>query len=470
MDFFFEAVERLALPCLLVLAAVFSGGALTAKPSQAQANGPGPPNIIVLFADDVGYGDLSSYGHPVIDTPHLDRLAAQGTRFTSFYTGSWCVPSRTQLLTGRYKSRMNFRGGTGAGGEGRLPPGERTLAEALSDAGYSTHMIGKWHLGYRKDAYLPVGRGFDTWYGLPYSNDMRPPWVQTTEPLAMYEGREVVDQQPIGQDSLTTGYTRRAVRRIEQEGQQREEPFFLYLAYNMPHLPIHTTARFRGQSEGGLYADVVETIDWSVGQIMQALEQHGIRRQTIVFFASDNGPWLDLPGRMLQGGNKPWHQGTTGPLRGAKGTTYDGGARVPAIIRWPGQIEAGVATGELAASQDIYVSLIAAAGAVLPEHEVDGYDLMPWLTGKQDQSPRTQYAYEQNGTLEALREGPWKLRLVDEEPQLFHLESDPAARWNRAEANPERVEEMRRKMQRIAERISAEGPNCPPEDGPPSGH
>lgn len=416
------------------------------------------PNIVVLFADDLGYGDLSSYGHPVIDTPHLDRLADQGTRFKAFYTGSWCVPSRAQLLTGRYMSRMDFRGGTGADGEGRLPPSEVTLAEALKSAGYSTHMLGKWHLGYKKDEYLPVGRGFDTWYGLPYSNDYRKPWVRTEEPLAMYEGTEMVEH-PIDQSKLITGYTERAVRRIEEESRKADEPFFLYLAYNMPHLPIHTAGRFRGRSEAGLYADVIETIDWSVGQILEALKRQGLARNTIVIFASDNGPWLNLPARMLQEGNRPWHQGTTGPLRGAKHTSYEGGVRVPAIIRWPGHIKAGVETDELAASQDLYVTLIEAAGGSLPEYEVDGLDLMSWLTGREPHSPRQQYAYERDGVLQAMRAGAWKLRLVDERPELFNLDSDPAERWNRAAEHPDLVEELRQKMQRYARRINAHLPN-----------
>ena len=452
-----------------LIAGCFLVAALLAQPSAAQdaqrspnsAANP-PPNIVVLFADDLGYGDLSSFGHPVIDTPHLDGLAEEGTRFRSFYTGSWCVPSRTQLLTGRYTSRMDFRGSTGADGEGRLPPTEVTLAEALSEAGYSTHMLGKWHLGYKDEAYLPTGRGFDTWYGMPYSNDYRKPWVQTEEPLAMYEGTaaggaQIVDSS-ITQSALTTGYTKRAVRRIEAES-QTETPFFLYVAYNMPHLPVHTAERFRGQSGAGIYADVVETLDWSAGQILDALERNGMAENTIVFFASDNGPWLNLPERMLRERNKPWHQGTTGPLRGAKRTTWEGGVRVPAMIRWPGQIQAGVETSEMAASQDIYASLIAAAGGTLPEHEIDGYNLVSWLTGEAERSPRQQYGYVQGGTLQAMRVGPWKLRFEEGEPQLFNLESDPAERWNRAASEPDVVREIERRMERYAERISASMPD-----------
>ena len=468
-----------ALSMTLVLSVALSEGAAKASfakaftgqqvsAAQARQDTSQQPNVIILFADDLGYGDLSSYGHPVISTPHLDRLADEGTRFKAFYTAPWCVPSRTQLLTGRYMSRMDFQGGTGAGGEGRLPPSERTLAEVLSATGYSTHMLGKWHLGYKKEAYLPVGRGFDTWYGLPYSNDYRKPWVQTDEPLAMYEGTAEegieIAEHPINQDQLTTGYTERAVRRIKEES-RTDEPFFLYLAYNMPHLPIYTAERFRGASGGGLYADVIETIDWSVGQILQVLDERGIAEKTIVFFASDNGPWLNLPGRMRAGGNKPWHQGTTGPLRGAKHTTWEGGVRVPAVIRWPGHVEAGVETGELAAMQDLYISLIEAAGGALPDYELDGYDLMPWLTGREAHSPRERYYYVHSGLVKAMREGPWKLHLVGEEPagregmQLFNLASDPAERWSRAEANSERVRRMLRQMQRYAERIGAEMPN-----------
>ncbi|PSQ71365.1 MAG: arylsulfatase [Bacteroidetes bacterium QH_9_67_14] len=461
-----RCVQAWLLTLLLLVGGVGGPRAAAQEPAaQPEAR----PNIVILFADDLGWGDLSSYGHPAIETPNLDRLAAQGARFTSFYTAPVCVPSRTQLLTGRYMSRMDFQGGTGADGEGRLPPSERTLAEVLEGAGYSTHMLGKWHLGYQKEAYLPTNHGFDTWYGMPYSNDYKKPWVQTEEPLAMYQGTadgetEIIDRD-IDQSRLTTGYTRRAVERIQQESGKAGEPFFLYLAYNMPHLPIHTAERFRGRSGAGRYADVVETIDWSVGQVMQALEKQGVAGRTIVVFASDNGPWLDLPDRMLRGGNKPWHQGTTGPLRGSKQSTYDGGTRVPAILRWPGRVEAGRRADGLAALQDVFVSLVEAAGAGRPEREMDGKNLLPWLTGEEAQSPREQYAYVYGGELQAMRVGPWKLRLAGEEPQLFHLETDPAARWNRAEAHPERVERMRRRMQRYAERIGASVPEAPRGEG-----
>jgi arylsulfatase A-like enzyme len=393
----------------------------------------------------MGYGDLSSYGHPAIETPNLDQLAGEGMRFTSFVTGAWCVPSRTQLLTGRYLPRVDFGGATGADGTGGLPDREVTLAEALGEAGYATGMAGKWHLGYKQDRFLPPNQGFDSWFGLPYSNDFRKPWVQTEEPLGLYRGTEMVEH-PINQDSLTVRYTQEATQFIEGKS-GGDQPFFFYLAYNMPHLPIHTTERFRGRSNAGLYGDVIETVDWSVGRVLAALEEQGVADNTIVFFASDNGPWLNLPDRMLQAGNKPWHAGSPGPLRGAKATSYEGGARVPAMIRWPGQIEAGVDTDELVASPDIYRTLLNAAGADAP-------DLPPFLRGETDASPRERYYYFL-GDLEAMREGRWKLRLAGDTTQLFNMQDDPKERFNRADERPDLVREMRAQMQQFADSVEA---------------
>ena len=417
---------------------------------------PSRPNVVILFADDMGYGDLSSYGHPTIETPNIDRLANQGIRFTSFVTGSWCVPSRTQLLTGRYMPRVDFGGRTGANGNGGLPESELTLAEALSSAGYATGMAGKWHLGHAEDRFLPPNQGFDSWLGLPYSNDYRKPWVQTDVPLGLYRGTEMIEH-PLKQDSLTVRYTAEATRYIDAHS-GGEQPFFFYLAYNMPHLPIHTTEEFRGQSDAGLYGDVIETIDWSVGQVLAALEEQGVADNTIVFFASDNGPWLNLPDRMLQAGNKPWHAGSPGPLRKYKHTGYEGGARVPAMIRWPGQIEAEVDTDELVASPDIYRTLLNAAGADAPDLPLDGHDLMPFLRGETDASPRERYYYFL-GDLEAMREGRWKLRLADDTTQLFDLRTDPGEQFNRVGDRPELVEEMRAQMKAFADSVGAQLPD-----------
>jgi arylsulfatase A-like enzyme len=411
------------------------------------------PNIVILFTDDQGYGDLSSYGHPSIETPHIDSLADQGLRFTSFVTGSWCVPSRTQLMTGRYMPRVRFGGGTGADGTGGLPDAERTLAEALNAAGYATGMAGKWHLGYKEDQFLPPNQGFDSWFGLPYSNDYRKPWVQTDEPLALYRGTEIVEH-PINQNTLTTRYTDEAVQFIRERSEENR-PFFFYLAYNMPHLPLHTAERFRGQSAAGLYGDVIETIDWSVGEVLAALRTAGVAENTLVFFASDNGPWLDLPARMLQAGNRPWHAGSPGPLRGWKRTTYEGGARVPAMIRWPGRVAAGQDTDELVASPDIYRTLLEVGAAELPDHPVDGHDLTPFLTGQAEESPRDRYYYFLDGDLEALREGKWKLRVAGDTTQLFNLRTDPSERFNRAAEQSARVAQMRQQMQQFAQEVGS---------------
>lgn len=419
------------------------------------------PNIVVLFIDDVGYGDLSSYGHPTIRTPNIDGLARQGVRFTSFVTAMWCVPSRTQLMTGRYMPRVDLGGGTGADGTGGLPDSELTLAEGLKVAGYNTGMAGKWHLGYKEDKFLPVNQGFDSWFGLPYSNDYRKPWVQTEEPLALYRGTEIVEH-PINQHTLTTRYTEEATSFITEQS-NKEKPFFFYLAYNMAHLPIHTTETFRGTSEAGLYGDVIETLDWSVGQVLQTLETEGIAENTIVFFASDNGPWLNLPKRMLQDGNKPWHQGSAGPLRGSKATSYEGGGRVPGIIRWPAQIPSGQVTDQLVGMPDIYRTLLTAGEGELPDHTLDGYDIMPFLTGATDTSPREEYAYFAFGKLEAMRVGEWKLRVTSGRPELFNLQADPGEQFNRAEDKPDVVKDIRTRMEETAEEAGWDVYK-PPED------
>ncbi|MBS3770991.1 MAG: sulfatase [Bacteroidales bacterium] len=412
------------------------------------------PNIVILFADDMGYGDPSCYGNATIRTPNIDSLASDGIRFTSFVTGVVSVPSRCQLMTGRYRQRVNFGGGTGSGGQGGLPESELTLAEGLKEAGYATGMLGKWHLGYAQKKYLPVNQGFDSWFGLPYSNDMRKPWVQTDVPLGIYEDTTMVEH-PVNQNTLTTRYSERARQFISSHA-GKEKPFFLYLAYNMPHLPVRTAEKFRGQSNAGLYGDVIETIDWSVGQVIQTLEEEGITGNTVVFFASDNGPWLDLPDRMLQEGNKRWHAGSPGPLRGHKATTYEGGARVPAMMKWPGMIREGRVTDELAATQDIYQTMLKIGGAELPDHPLDGYNLLPFLEGETNGSPRNEYYYFRGNELQAMRKGEWKLREVNGKTQLFNLQEDPGERFNRAPEKPEIVEEIRKEMKEFAEEVNAE--------------
>lgn len=445
-----------------LLLAFVSNSCMKGYDQQEQSS----PNIIILFADDMGYGDLSSYGNPTIRTPNLDSLAAQGIRFTSYEAASWCVPSRTQLMTGRYMPRVDFGGGTGADGTGGLPASELTLAEGLKQAGYVTGMAGKWHLGYKQKKFLPTNQGFDSWLGLPYSNDYMKPYVQTEEPLVMYRDT-IVAEYPVNQDSLTVKYTKEATRFIRKNSDGKS-PFFFYLAYNMPHLPIHTTKEFFGKSNAGLYGDVIETIDWSVGQVLKMLEDEQLSENTIVFFASDNGPWQNAPPRMfeipkqaeggnweLRGpGNKPWHAGSAGPLRGHKATTWEGGTRVPAIMRWPGRIERGQVSDGLVANLDIYRTLLEVGGGTLPDHPVDGYNILPFITGQTDQSPRKRFAYFRNG-LQAMRIGKWKLRLASDTPELFNLQIDPGERYNRAPEKPELVNDIRQQMKVFAEEVGS---------------
>lgn len=398
------------------------------------------PNIVLLFADDLGYGDLSVNGNPTIRTENLDRLAAQGLRMTSFYSAPSCVPARIQLMLGRYPSRVAL-GGTSSGGTGGIPDDEVTLAQALQAVGYRTAMAGKWHLGYARTKYLPVGKGFDRWFGLPYSNDMQPPWVQTDVPLRLYRDAARI-AGAVDQDRLTVRYTENAVEFIEQ---QDDDPFFLYVAYSMPHLPIHTAERFRGQSRGGLYGDVIETIDWSVGEILRALYEARKVENTIVIFTSDNGPWLNLPARMLAGGVEPWHAGSPGPFRGAKHTTYEGGVRMPMLVRLPGTIAAGSVSAEMAATLDLYSTLIRAGGGADPER--DGYDLMPLWSGAAKKSPRNEFLYHRGREIQGIRVGNWKLRTVDG-AELFDLEIDPSERYNRAPEFPAVVADLEARIER----------------------
>ena len=316
------------------------------------------PNFVVVFCDDLGFGDLSCYGNPVIRTRELDRMALEGVRLTSFYAAaSVCSPSRAGLLTGRYPVRCGMPGNTGPGSEAFLPESEITIAQALKGAGYRTMAIGKWHLGHQRPELLPTGRGFDAWFGLPYSNDMRKPFTSSEEPLKLYRDTEPIEF-PVNQDTLTERYTEEAVKFIEASG---EEPFFLYLAHSMPHVPVHTSEQFQGKSHGGLYGDVIETIDWSVGRIRETLRARGIEKNTLIVFTSDNGPWI-LPDRSLQEGTERWHSGSSGPLRGAKHTSYEGGFRVPMIACWPGVIPAGTATDGLATTMDLMPTFLDGGG------------------------------------------------------------------------------------------------------------
>jgi arylsulfatase A len=421
-----------------------------------------PPNFIFLFADDMGYGDLGCYGHPTIRTPNLDRMAAEGMRFTSFYAAApVCTPSRVGLLTGRYPLRAGQPVNLGPDSTGGLPLSEILIPQLLKPRGYKTMAIGKWHIGHSPKGHLPTNRGFDRYIGLAYSNDMIPPWVKTEAPLRMYHdaepGESVTDQS-----RLTELYTREAVKFVRGAA---PGPFFLYLPYAMPHLPISTMERFRGRSRAGLYGDVIETLDWSAGEILKTLKDLKIDGDTMVMFASDNGPWHNLPPRERQNGNEPWHTGTAGLLRGSKINTYEGGMRVPGIFRWPGMIPAGQVSAEPVATLDVLPTLVKAAGASLPADRVyDGSDLLPHLQGKAP-SPRRELFYCRGRIVEAVRQGPWKYRF-SRDPQtgqssnsrqeLYNLDVDPAEMYNVCDRYPDRAAALRTRIREFAAEVRGE--------------
>ena len=440
---------------VLTLALLLVAGAACSTPETTE---PGPPNIVILFADDLGYGDLSSYGHPTIHTPRLDRMAQEGIKLTAFYVAAAaCSPSRAALLTGRYPIRSGMVHVLGPDAEHGLPASEVTLAEALKTQGYRTSAIGKWHLG-AQDGYFPTDHGFDAYFGLLYSNDMMPPWVQTQRSLELWRNTEPIEH-PVDQTTLTKRYTEEAVQFIRDA---KDGPFFLYLAHSMPHVPLFRSDDFVGRSKGGLYGDVIEEIDWSAGRILDVLDEEGLADNTIVVFTSDNGPWSEMPDRMFQEDKvKPWDAGSTGPLRGTKHTTYEGGHRVPGIAYWPGRIPPGQISAELTTAMDLYTTLLTLAGAEVPQDRpVDGKDIMALLEGRAASSHDVFY-YFRNDRLHAARDAAWKLRIRQPDPaqaatpELYDLSIDPYERFNVAEDHPAVVERLQAQMTAFAEETGA---------------
>jgi len=379
--------------------------ATTAVPAAPRAPGD-RPNVIIIFCDDMGYADIGPFGAKGYATPNLDRMAREGTVFTDFHVGrSICSPSRAALLTGCYPVRVGVPGNFGPASKNGMDPGAVTVAQVVKAAGYATAAYGKWHLGHQPP-YLPTRRGFDEWFGLPYSNDMWPyhPEQGTRyhfPDLPLMENEKVVKPAvtPEDQTHLTTWYTERAVRFIERN---RDRPFLIYLPHAMPHVPLFVSEKFKGKTERGLFGDVVAEIDWSVGRILDALRRTGIDGNTLVVFTSDNGPWL------LYGD----HAGSAGPLREGKGTGFEGGFRVPCVMRWPGTIPAGRRCTEFAASIDLLPTVAALAGADLPERKIDGKDIRPVLFGEPGAaSPHDVFYYFAGWNLQAVRAGKWKLVL-----------------------------------------------------------
>ncbi len=409
------------------------------------------PNFVVIFCDDLGYGDLSCYGHPSIETPHLDQMAAEGMRWLQFYSAApVCTPSRAALLTGRLPLRNGLCSQTrrvlfpdSAGG---IPAAEITIAEMLRDAGYRTGCVGKWHLGHLPE-FLPTEHGFDTYFGIPYSNDMdrvasaprgmasifKPKSEYFNVPLI--RGREIIER-PADQTTLTKRYTEEAVKFISESS---DKPFFLYLAHSMPHVPLFRSQAYVDHSRRGLYGDVVEEIDWSVGQILTTLRERGLAENTLVVFTSDNGPWL----------SQREHGGSAGLLREGKGTTWEGGMREPTVMWWPEHISAGKATAALGSTMDLMATFARLAGAKLPTDRVlDSYDLSSVMLESKP-SPRNSIFYYRAYELMAVRLGPWKAHFQKQgsygteprgltkcvPPELYHLERDPGERYNIAADN-----------------------------------
>lgn len=411
------------------------------------------PNIVIIYADDLGYGDLGCYGHPTIRTPNLDRMAAEGMRFTQFYSAAEvCSPSRAALLTGRYPVRSGmcherFRV-LRRNSSGGLPQSEVTLAELLKEQGYRTACIGKWHLGVWSNdpKHHPMNHGFDFQFGLPHSNDMDPKPGNPKRANALvdqkaeywnsplYRGMELVER-PADQTTLTRRYTEEAVKFITAK---KRQPFFLYFPHSFPHTPLFASKDFKGKSQRGIYGDAVEELDWSVGRVIAALREHELAENTIVFFSSDNGPWL------LMGATG----GSSGLLRDGKGSTWEGGMRVPGIAWWPGKIKPSVCR-DVACTMDLFTTFAKFGGAKVPQDRaIDGMDISPLLfdTGKVE---REVFCYYRGARVFAARVGPWKAHwltqpaygvaqpTVQEPPELYNVEEDPSETRNVAGEHPD---------------------------------
>ncbi len=429
---------------------------------------PKTPNIVLIFMDDLGYGDIGANGATNYQTPNIDKMASEGIRFTNFLAAqAVCSASRAALLTGCYPNRIGFSGALAPTSTIGINANETTLAEVLKEKGYKTAIYGKWHLGHQKQ-FLPLQHGFDEYFGLPYSNDMWPvdydgspapeghfkkkayptlPLIQNNERI---EDITTLEQQGM----LTSRYTEKAVDFIKRN---KNNPFFLYLPHSMPHVPINASPRFRGKSQQGLYGDVIMEIDWSIGEVLKALKANGLDKNTLVIVTSDNGPWLNY-------GN---HAGSSGGYREGKGTSYEGGQRVPCVMRWKGTMPEGLVCNKLSSTIDLLPTIAKFCQAKLPSNKIDGLDISELLKGNLSAEPRKSfYYYYHKNSLEAVRKGNWKLVLahngrtyegfqpgndgypgqVNENSlvpmALYDLRRDPGERYDVQKTYPKIVEEL----------------------------
>ena len=439
------------------------------------------PNIVLIYVDDMGYGDLGIYGAIGWNTPNLDQMAEDGMKFTDFHAATAvCSASRAALLTGCYPDRVSIRGAYFPNSKEGLNPAEKTIAEIVKEQGYTTGMVGKWHLG---DAakMMPLAQGFDEYFGIPYSNDMWPvyydgkpadsvnskkiPWKTEIQELPLIEGNKKVMgiKNLDDQDRITTMYTERALNFIDGNA---EKPFFLYLAHSMPHVPLGVSDKFRGKSEQGMYGDVMMEIDWSVGEILKALERNGIDENTLVIFTSDNGPWLNY-------GN---HAGSTGGLREGKGDMWEGGTRVPAIMKWPARIKSAQVSDALMLNIDILPTITEIIHGNLPDHKIDGISMLPVIEGDRESIRKEFWGYY-GGSLIFIRSNQWKLYFPHtyrsyedvepgmdgfpgpysyktlEKPELYNLKTDLYETKNVIEQNPEIAKELLKRGDEVREKL-----------------
>ena len=426
-------------------------------PAKSASAATAKPNFVLIFIDDMGYGDIGPYGSKLNRTPHLDRMAEEGMLLTSFYAAPVCSASRAQVMTGSYAPRVSVPGVFFPQGPKGLNPEENTVAELLQKEGYATMCVGKWHLGDQPE-FLPTNHGFDHYYGIPYSNDMNRKALKDGRnvcPLLRDDKvEELLDGE--GQTRVTEQYTKEAVKFIKTK---REQPFFLYFAHTAVHVPIFPGKRFQGRSKNGGYGDWVEEIDWSVGEVMRALKDSGVDEDTLVVFTSDNGPWA----------SKGKNGGVATPLRGSKGGTLEGGVREPTIVRWPGKIAKGSRCDAIAGNIDFLPTFVSLAGGMVPaKPKIDGRDISGLLLGKTAESPHEAWFYYKGTQLKAVRQGSWKLALspqslgmgIKERPEdlvvkkarLYNLDEEIGEVTNVAAENPEVV----RRLQALAEKMRAD--------------